>query len=247
MNKTTTVYKSIKLNIDAVADLIEMRCGDFLNPAPEGLYYEGQLDPVMMRGEHYIWVDKDDNVYPIEHVDRLPVGAVGIYRNSVNPANIVAWQCMLKSPMRMWSATPTLPYKGMYSVLACAGEYIHDLTGHGKGDGYVDIWDTLLNIEQIEAIAMQNNVLGLNVQKLQQWKHSGVINAGEYVGERVISQIRRHTRPIYNQIMEFIGPHVHNVYSACLKGGELYIEQREDWRALEWERYQMQLALAQQE
>jgi len=247
MNNLLKTYKSMCINVDAIAELIEMRCGHFLTPAPEGLYYEGILNPVIVRGEQYVYVTDSGQVKPLEHIDHLPADAVSIYRQLSYPSTPIVSPQMLKSPGRMWSPIPTLPYRGMYAILACGREYIQDITSHGAYDDNGDVWDTLLAVDQLEAVARQSDVLRLDLDKLTKWSRSGAVNIGEYIGERVIGMIRRHTRPVYERILDFVGPHVDNIYTVNFKGAELFIEQKTDWRAIAWETHQLQLQAQLQE
>lgn len=202
------IEASITLDVGDCAAAIELRCADWLLPAPKGIYSNSQVEPVMVDGGNYYTLVRKDNHFvrtPVSDLDKIKTNQ-SVYTNKEDKDVVVVTALQLQNKQKCLSTLPIRPYRGMKILEALINNQIDSYIAYKKGTK--DLFDTLS----------------------RQFTPDCVHEDAEECYESILDEYK----DMRTDISCFMGKHNWSIYFLKVKGTVATMQRSIDWRAYDW-------------
>jgi hypothetical protein len=237
-------YKSLSIDLDTAVHLVNVHYSAYLEKDPEGIYWSGSHEPLLVRGDlyRYFHYDKTLGEVPYDLSQGLPTKAV--YAEVNAQPRVMVPQCLVQKK-GLLSTQAIIPNVATCVVLAVIGDYIrHSVNSPYRQQEDFNLYQFMVDDEALAELALaQSGVFGINHDSaVNLLNRDGITlnDLGIAVGDEVGKHIHRSCQSVIAQIGEFIGPHVDMLYETRIVGTVLTITQGLDYRASLWLRQQEQ-------
>jgi len=214
--KEPEMLEAFVIDLKEIAADIENCFADRLKPAPKGIYIKYQLAPIMVPGGKYC---TDRNGIQVE------LGCPDTYKqllaekDNIRCANgdVIIHKSMLKSSML--SDTPFGPYRGLLIAKAAIDNIINNFISWRRtrsGTTYSLAKHFTDPVENPQYTDEENQQL-IREQ----------LDQIDFMVGRILNSVE-------SQINDWLDGKCWNIYTTTLKGGNIRIERREDFRIYHW-------------
>lgn len=202
------IEASITLDVGDCAAAIELRCADWLLPAPKGIYSNSQVEPVMVDGGNYYTLVRKDSHFvrtPVSDLNKIKTNQ-SVYTNKGDKDIVVVTALQLQNKQKCLSTLPIRPYRGMKVLEALINNQIDSYIAYKKGTK--DLFDTLS----------------------RQFTPDCAGESAEECYESILDEYK----DMRTDISCFMGKHNWNIYFLKVKGTVITLQRSIDWRAYDW-------------
>lgn len=243
-------YKSLSIDLDTAIHLVNVHYSAYLEKDPEGIYWSGSHEPLLVRGDLYRYFHCDKvtgTQVPYDLSQGLPTQAV--YAEFDGQVRVLVPQCLVQKK-GMISTQAIIPNVAACVVLAVIGDYIrHSVNSPYRALDDFNLYQFMVDDEALAELALaQSGVFGINhdsAVNLLNREGMELNDLGIAVGDEVGKHIHRSCQNVITQISDFIGPHVDMTYETRIVGTVLTLTQGLDYRAALWLHQQEQVRLNQ--
>lgn len=215
----------LTLDISAFAHQIELRCADYLLPAPKGMYLKNRLEPVMVDGHNY-YVHKGLKAHLIKDINLIKETVYDEFGQQLIP------QMFMLNKAKYLSNTSFLPYRGakLAEMMvvdqmrnACGPYHFQSAFPLKKMLGHmVELPPRTVKVYRSESEVFQDINEGRGVDPIHE-------------EDTIVSLLEDAYRSIRREVALFIGNNVWNIYIIKLVNTTVTMERFMDYRAYQWE------------
>lgn len=203
------VEASITIDVSECASSIEIKCADWLKPAPKGIYSNSQVDPVMVDGGNYYTVSKgpkDIVRTPVSDLDALKKIQT-IYTSKGDKDFVVVTAQQLQNKDKCLSTLPIRPYRGVKILECLLNHQINSYLAYNKSRS--DLFEVVS-------------------------RHFDTTKLDQSDDEVCFEYITDEYKDIRTDVFNFMGNKNWHIYFLKIKGTTVTLQRSIDWRAYDW-------------
>jgi hypothetical protein len=156
-------YKSLSIDLDTAVHLVNVHYSAYLEKDPEGIYWSGSHEPLLVRGDlyRYFHYDKTLGEVPYDLSQGLPTKAV--YAEVNAQPRVMVPQCLVQKK-GLLSTQAIIPNVATCVVLAVIGDYIrHSVNSPYQQQEDFNLYQFMVDDEALAELALaQSGVFGIN-------------------------------------------------------------------------------------